>query len=47
MPVNVDLDESGTHIVIGADWRFKELCKSIPGATYDGKTQFWKVPVSW
>lgn len=47
MPVNVDLDEAGTHIVIGADWRFKELCKSIPGATYDGKTQFWKVPVSW
>ena len=47
MPVNVDLDDSGTHIIIGADWRFKELCKSIPGATYDGKTQFWKVPVSW
>jgi SNF2 family DNA or RNA helicase len=47
MPVNVNLDESRTHITIGADWRFKELCKSIPGATYDGKTQFWKVPVSW
>jgi len=47
MPVNVDLDETQQHIIIGADWRFKELCKSIPGATYDGKTQFWKVPVSW
>jgi SNF2 family DNA or RNA helicase len=47
MPVNVDLDDARTHIIIGADWRFKELCKSIPGATYDGKTQLWKVPVSW
>lgn len=47
MPINVELDESGGHIIIGADWRFKELCKSIPGATYDGKTQLWKVPVSW
>jgi SNF2 family DNA or RNA helicase len=47
MPVNVELDETGEHIVIGADWRFKELCKSIPGATYDAKTQLWRVPTSW
>lgn len=47
MPVDVELDETGAHIVIGADWRFKELCKSIPGATYDAKTQFWRVPTSW
>jgi len=33
--------------MITADWRFKELCKSIPGAGYDGKTQLWKIPVSW
>jgi SNF2 family DNA or RNA helicase len=33
--------------MITADWRFKELCKSIPGAGYDSKTQLWKVPVSW
>lgn len=47
MPITVELDESGKHIMITADWRFKELCKSLPGATYDGKVQLWKVPTSW
>jgi SNF2 family DNA or RNA helicase len=47
MPVSVELDDPGTHIYISADWRFKELCKSIPGATYDSKLQTWKLPVSW
>jgi SNF2 family DNA or RNA helicase len=47
MPVSVELDEPGTHIYISADWRFKELCKSIPGATYDSKYEMWKLPVSW
>jgi SNF2 family DNA or RNA helicase len=47
MPVSVELDDPGTHIYISADWRFKELCKSIPGATYDSKLQMWKLPVSW
>jgi SNF2 family DNA or RNA helicase len=45
--INVELDEAEKHIVIVSDWRFKELCKSIPGSTYDSKTQNWKVPVSW
>lgn len=47
MSVNVELDETSEHIIIGADWRLKELCKSIPGATYDAKTQLWRIPVSW
>jgi SNF2 family DNA or RNA helicase len=47
MPVSVELDEQSTHIFITADWRFKELCKSLPGSTYDSKAQLWKVPVSW
>ncbi len=47
MAINVELDEAEKHIVIVSDWRFKELCKSIPGSTYDSKTQNWKVPVSW
>lgn len=47
MPVNVELDDAGKHIYINADWRFKELCKSLPGSSYDGKVQQWKVPVSW
>jgi len=47
MPVTVELEETSNHIIINADWRFKELCKSIPGSGYDAKTQMWKVPVSW
>ena len=47
MAINVDLDDAGKHIIIVSDWRFKELCKSIPGSSYDAKTQNWKVPVSW
>lgn len=47
MPVSVELDEQSKHIFITADWRFKELCKSLPGSTYDSKVQLWKVPVSW
>ena len=47
MPVGVELDDSGKSIVINSDWRLKELCKSLPGATYDATNQTWKLPVSW
>ncbi len=47
MPVNVELDSSGQSIIIDADWRFKELCKSLPGSSYDSARQAWKVPASW
>lgn len=47
MPVGVELDESSKYIYITADWRYKELCKSIPGASYDSKVQQWRLPVSW
>lgn len=47
MPVNVELDETGKHIIIGAEWRYKELCKSVPGASYNAKDQLWRVQVSW
>ncbi len=48
MAVYVELDDKdGKHIIINADWRFKELCKSLPGSAYDGKTQMWRVPTSW
>lgn len=47
MPVAVELDESGEHILIQADWRFKELCKSIPGTTWKAKDNVWSMPVSW
>jgi SNF2 family DNA or RNA helicase len=47
VPVNVELDSSGQSIIIDADWRFKELCKSLPGSSYDSARQAWKVPASW
>lgn len=47
MPVAVELDETGKHVVINAEWRFKELCKSLPGAKWDAKTSVWTVPTSW
>lgn len=47
MPVFVELDESGEHIVINAEWRLKELCKSIPGASWSAKESIWRIPVSW
>lgn len=47
MPVFVELDDSGKHIVINAEWRLKELCKSIPGASWSTKEQIWRIPVSW
>ena len=47
MPVNVELDESGNNVIIHTEWRFKELCKSIPGSKWDPKEQQWRVPTSW
>lgn len=47
MTVLVDLDESGEHIIINAEWRFKELCKSIPGASWNAKDGLWRMPTSW
>jgi len=47
VPVNVELDELGKNVVIHTEWRFKELCKSIPGSKWDPKEQQWRVPTSW
>ena len=47
MPVNVELIETGEYIRIDTEWRYKELCKSIPGASWNAKDQAWKLPVSW
>jgi SNF2 family DNA or RNA helicase len=45
--VNVELNALGSAIIINAEWRYKELCKSLPGAKWDTKEQHWHVPVSW
>ena len=42
MPVSVELDEQSTHIFITADWRFKELCKSLPGSTMTARSSYGK-----
>ena len=47
MPVNVELNETGEHIRIETEWRYKELCKSIPGASWNAKDQVWRLPISW
>lgn len=47
MTVHVDIANGGKHVNITAEWRYKELCKSIPGALWDAKTQQWRAPLSW
>lgn len=47
MPVTVELDDVGSHIIIDAEWRYKELCKSIPGASWNARKSEWQMPVSW
>jgi len=45
--VTVEVDEISSHINIHAEWRHKELCKSLPGSTWSTKESIWRVPLSW
>jgi SNF2 family DNA or RNA helicase len=45
--VHVELNQDDSAIYISAEWRYKELCKSIPGATWVAAEGVWKVPKSW
>jgi SNF2 family DNA or RNA helicase len=48
MTVQVEIDVTDpSSIIIGAEWRYKELCKSIPGATWNAKESLWRMPLSW
>ena len=48
MAVLVDVDTtSGKHIILRAEWRFKELVKSLPGASWSPKEEVWRIPLSW
>lgn len=47
MPIDVELNDDNTHVIIHTEWRWKELCKSIPGSKWDPTSQLWKIPVSW
>lgn len=45
--VDIDVENNPDHILINAEWRYKELCKSLPGSKWDGEKQVWRVPLSW
>lgn len=45
MGVFVELD--GEHIIVNAEWRLKEVCRSLPGAKWDSDRNVWRIPVSW
>jgi len=47
VPVTVEVDRNKSHILITTDWRFKELCKSLPGSSWSASDQVWRVPLSW
>jgi SNF2 family DNA or RNA helicase len=47
VPVSVELNDAGNSIRIHTEWRYKELCKSIPGASWSASEQAWRVPLSW
>lgn len=47
MSVVADLSTDGTHINIEAEWRLKEICKSLPGASWDAQRKIWRIPLSW
>jgi SNF2 family DNA or RNA helicase len=47
MPVDVELNDAGTKIKIDTEWRYKELCKSIPGATWSATDKHWSAPLAW
>ncbi len=47
MSVTAELAEDGGRIHVLAEWRFKDVIKSIPGAKWDADHSLWKLPVSW
>ena len=47
MSVIAEVDADKKHIILTTDWRYKELCKSLPGASWSPKEQVWRAPLSW
>lgn len=47
MSVTVELDPTSSYILINAEWRYKELCKSLPGSAWSSTDQVWRIPLSW
>lgn len=48
MSVTAEIDETRPKtIILKAPFRYKELCKSIPGASWKQKMDHWEIPLSW
>jgi len=47
MAVIAKLDLDGIHIRLDVEYRYKELCKSIPGSAWSTADQVWRLPLSW
>jgi SNF2 family DNA or RNA helicase len=47
LSVIAEVDADKKHILLTTDWRYKELCKSLPGASWSAKDQVWRAPLSW
>lgn len=47
MSVYVELDSTGTTMLVRAPARYKELTAGIPGSYYSAKDSVWRIPVSW
>jgi SNF2 family DNA or RNA helicase len=47
MAVTARLDPDGVHIRLDVEYRYKELCKSIPGSAWSTTDQVWRLPLSW
>lgn len=47
MAVTASVDPDGSHIRLEVEYRYKELCKSLPGSSWSTKDQMWRVPLSW
>lgn len=45
--VLVDLDKTGQWINIHAEWRHKDLCKTLPGCSFNSKENVYRLPLSW
>jgi SNF2 family DNA or RNA helicase len=45
--LGVFVELEGEHIIINAEWRLKEICRSLPGSKWDADRNVWRIPVSW
>lgn len=47
MTIIAEKHPDNQHIVVQSEWRYKELCKSLPGSSWSTADQVWKIPLSW